>query len=192
MRLFAETYPDLTAGLVFVDSFHENILVEFKKMEGYATYFDDVVSLYGELSQKSHIEIVSHFLGKNISDLEELPESEQPDFERLRPSVIKTTYEDLLDFASKVDKKQDIVPGTFGDKPLIALSATKPTQWGFSEQHDLKAVEIYRNVHAELADLSSCGKQILVENAAHYIHHDQPQVVIDAIREVVDMVRLKE
>ncbi len=40
-----------------------------------------------------------------------------------------------------------------------------------------------------LAALFPDGKHIMVANSTHYIHSDQPQVVIDAIRDVVDAVR---
>ena len=41
----------------------------------------------------------------------------------------------------------------------------------------------------QLAALFPAGKHIMVANSTHYIHVDQPQVVIDAIRDVVDAVR---
>ena len=40
-----------------------------------------------------------------------------------------------------------------------------------------------------LAALFPGGRHIMVANSTHYIHVDQPQVVIDAIRDVVDAVR---
>jgi pimeloyl-ACP methyl ester carboxylesterase len=41
----------------------------------------------------------------------------------------------------------------------------------------------------DLGGLFPGGKHIKVGNSTHYIHVDQPRVVIDAIREVVDAVR---
>lgn len=43
-----------------------------------------------------------------------------------------------------------------------------------------------------LAALFPGGRHIMVANSTHYIHVDRPQVVIDAIRDVVDAVRGKD
>jgi hypothetical protein len=40
-----------------------------------------------------------------------------------------------------------------------------------------------------LARLSSQGKKIMVADAGHYIHVQPPQAVIEAIREIVELVR---
>jgi pimeloyl-ACP methyl ester carboxylesterase len=41
----------------------------------------------------------------------------------------------------------------------------------------------------KLAGLFPGARHIIIENSTHYIHVEQPQVVIDAIRDVVDAVR---
>jgi pimeloyl-ACP methyl ester carboxylesterase len=41
----------------------------------------------------------------------------------------------------------------------------------------------------ELAGLSSRGRQIMVKDSGHNIHVDQPNVVIDAIKEIVEQAR---
>ena len=43
----------------------------------------------------------------------------------------------------------------------------------------------------ELAQSSTQGKLIIVENTGHHIQHDQLNVVIDAVRDVVADVRSK-
>jgi pimeloyl-ACP methyl ester carboxylesterase len=70
-----------------------------------------------------------------------------------------------------------------GDKPLIVLTAgkgqevapPKPNKWmGFQ---------------ADLASRSTNSKHIIAEKSGHLIQVDQPELVIDAIRQVVDAVR---
>jgi hypothetical protein len=41
----------------------------------------------------------------------------------------------------------------------------------------------------ELAHLSSRGTQVIAKNSSHYIQLDRPDVVIDAVRNVVQQVR---
>jgi pimeloyl-ACP methyl ester carboxylesterase len=43
-------------------------------------------------------------------------------------------------------------------------------------------------MHAERAALSSKGKQIVAEQSGHFVQLDQPDLVIDAIREVGDAI----
>lgn len=41
----------------------------------------------------------------------------------------------------------------------------------------------------DLVSSSTEGKLVLVENCGHHIQHDQPEMVINAVREVVEAVR---
>ena len=41
-------------------------------------------------------------------------------------------------------------------------------------------------MHAELAALSPEGEVVVAEESTHYIHFDQPELVIDAINQVLD------
>ena len=47
----------------------------------------------------------------------------------------------------------------------------------------------WQTLQRDLLKLSSHSTQIVAEKSGHYIHRDQPQVVIDAIRAMVDQVR---
>lgn len=47
----------------------------------------------------------------------------------------------------------------------------------------------FQHMQAELVAQSSNGQRIIAENSGHYIQLDQPEMVIDAIREVVEAVR---
>jgi pimeloyl-ACP methyl ester carboxylesterase len=60
--------------------------------------------------------------------------------------------------------------------PLVVLSAGDATTAKTMEQE-------------AVARLSSNGKIIVAPNSGHWIQLDQPQVVIDAIREVLQSVR---
>ena len=66
--------------------------------------------------------------------------------------------------------------GAYRDMPLVVLSAGDATTAKTMEQE-------------AVARLSSNGKIIVVPNSGHWIQLDQPQVVIDAIREVLQSVR---
>ena len=58
------------------------------------------------------------------------------------------------------------------------MPASKVPNWG-----EWKAMQ------SELETLLSKGKQTVGEQSGHVIQHDQPDLVIDAIREMVDALR---
>jgi len=94
---------------------------------------------------------------------------------------------------SVFDASADEVRGgrrSYGDMPLIVLThspmpkASDETQ----EQRDVKT-RIWEELHDQIAALSTRGVNRTVVDSGHYIQLDQPQIVIDAILEVLDMAR---
>jgi pimeloyl-ACP methyl ester carboxylesterase len=67
------------------------------------------------------------------------------------------------------------------DVPLVVLTATKGKPPALQRRSAI--------LLASVADDAPRGRQILVENSGHYIHHDQPDVVVDAIAAVLAEVR---
>ncbi|MEZ4735039.1 MAG: hypothetical protein R3E79_48710 [Caldilineaceae bacterium] len=49
--------------------------------------------------------------------------------------------------------------------------------------------QVWQQLQAELATRSPQGQQVVVTKSGHYIHLEQPQIVIDAIAEVVAVAR---
>ena len=63
-------------------------------------------------------------------------------------------------------------PGGYGDLPLVTISSTDPGDYRLRQQD-------------ALARLSSRGRHIMASNSSHWIPLDQPQIVIDTIREML-------
>ena len=75
---------------------------------------------------------------------------------------------------------------TLGDIPLVVLSAQKwvlPPSLGLSDE---EMAEIRAEMHAELASLSSRGKVVPAEESSHFIQCLQPELVIEAILQVIE------
>ena len=90
--------------------------------------------------------------------------------------------------------------GTFralGDRPLVVLTSMMPMDTTAIKtlkitQEQAKAYkEEWRRMHDEEASWSSKSRHELVLDASHYIQIDRPDVVIRAVREVVDSVRAR-
>jgi pimeloyl-ACP methyl ester carboxylesterase len=85
--------------------------------------------------------------------------------------------------------------GNLGDLPLIVLSAgatfdQMPEAVVTAIGRDVLAqvIQVSQELQQELVSLSTQGKQVIAEKSGHYIQWDQPDLVIDAIREVADQV----
>jgi pimeloyl-ACP methyl ester carboxylesterase len=52
-----------------------------------------------------------------------------------------------------------------------------------------QVIQVHDELQQELVSLSTQGKQIIAEKSGHNIHWDQPDLVIDAIREILAQVR---
>jgi hypothetical protein len=82
--------------------------------------------------------------------------------------------------------------GSLGDRPLVVLTAGrywKPDDPFLAKQADEFHDVWVHQLQADLARLSTRGRQIVVANADHGIADQAPDVVIDAVRSVVDLIR---
>ena len=67
----------------------------------------------------------------------------------------------------------------FPDVPLVVLSA--PLFVNPETENDKKRSDLNTQVQRELSKQSSLSKFIYCDSCNHYIHHDQPQLLFDAI-----------
>ena len=81
-------------------------------------------------------------------------------------------------------------PMRLGDKPLIVLARgmKEANQSGSPEEAD-RAEQWWAELQADLARRSSNGKQVIAEKSGHYIQFYQPDLVIDAVHQVVEAAR---
>jgi pimeloyl-ACP methyl ester carboxylesterase len=79
-----------------------------------------------------------------------------------------------------------------GAKPLVVLTAAKQHPTQISPSLDAEMARVWSEMQAELLRLSSNGVQVIAKDAGHYIHVEQPALVVAAIREVVHAARSGE
>jgi pimeloyl-ACP methyl ester carboxylesterase len=72
-------------------------------------------------------------------------------------------------------------PNLFGDRPVIVLTRGRPDGPGDSQEQEAAN----RESHRRLAGKSTAGRLIVAERSGHHIHIEQPQLVAEAIAEVV-------
>lgn len=80
--------------------------------------------------------------------------------------------------------------GLLGDLPLAVLShdPDKPSS-DLPPEIAKPTNEAWERMQVELSHLSTRGTQTIAKNSAHYIQIDRPDVVIDAVRNIVEQAR---
>lgn len=96
---------------------------------------------------------------------------------------------EVIDFHATYDELR--AAGALPDVPLLILShgqppsaACCPKGWPTAEQEQL-----WQQLQQELAKLTPSGEQRVVPESGHMIHQAAPEVVIDAIAEMVERLR---
>jgi hypothetical protein len=76
--------------------------------------------------------------------------------------------------------------------PLLIISSTR---WyplagidGFSEVETEQARQAWQGMQSDMRGLSTKSRQILALQSGHYIQFDQPELVVEAIREIVIII----
>jgi pimeloyl-ACP methyl ester carboxylesterase len=90
------------------------------------------------------------------------------------------------------------LPNSLGDLPLIVLSAgltadEEYAQMGgekssISREVYAKVYEANKEMQKDLASFSTQGQQVIATESGHMVHYSQPDLVIDAIRTLVEQV----
>ncbi len=178
VRLFASLYRNEVAGMVLVDSSHpdqENRLPpELKNMEG------------SWLREAEFLEYTMPLGIPRLLDLCEtdpVPRTAECNFHSQRENVAE-----LRAFPESAKETEAI--GTLGDIPLAVISHD-PEKPSADLPPDLARPtnDAWEKMEEELAHLSTRGTQVIAKGSAHYIQIDRPQVVIDAVHNIVDQSR---
>jgi pimeloyl-ACP methyl ester carboxylesterase len=77
-----------------------------------------------------------------------------------------------------------------GDKPLIVLTASSTaTDPMIPEAQRAEASRIHQELQRELTGLSTRSRQVIAASAGHNIQREEPQLIVDAVLEVVKQLR---
>lgn len=199
-RLYASKYPEEVAGMVLVDPVHASDWLQMteagkRKLTGpvrlarygalltrlgVARLISVLVGLgASELARSS----VSLMTGGSLAEAERMiaPLAKLPS--ELRPIVAAfwtqpKFFDAIVSQAESLPRSaaQVAAAGDYSNIPLMVLSASSssPSQW---------------KEHEALAHLSSQGKHIVASKSGHWIQLDEPALVVESIREVVESVR---
>lgn len=178
-RHYAVKYPSEVAGLVLVDSAHEQQIRRYPASV--------VASTTGGLNQlkifETLIAIGIPALFPALAPLEpRLPEQVAAAHRALMISDPKQIAAGRGEIEELM--KGDTPPvATLGALPLVVVSRGK-AEMGMDKDTSAQTERVWTAMQLELAALSSRGQRVVATGSGHTIQLDEPSIVIDAIRQV--------
>ncbi|HZU66017.1 MAG TPA: alpha/beta hydrolase [Ktedonobacteraceae bacterium] len=192
MAVYAGEYPDEVAGLVLVDAIPTTIARHNPAELRYFILMNRVkFRLLSLINRAGLIRFYIRLRGVDaaLDFARGLPAVFQPMV--VAGSLRKTLLAAALESNWMGESVRMATSCTRFDFPLVVFSHGKPDMFEgmMSEREIEKAEESWRQMQAEMARLSPQGKLIIAENSGHIIHIEQPELVVEAIREVVEHIR---
>ncbi len=194
-RLYREEHPTDIVGMVLVDAGHES---EMRQAE-FRTFVNTGKSMLPLLRAMTILGMPRFFasfesLPPFLSQQEEkVPEKVRP---MLRAGWLRTSYPTTLSeegdaLVETLEQVRHI--GPLGDLPLVVLTATGPVWWPDmpGAVNPVKFRKMWLDLQQDLTKLSSNSRQVFADQSSHFIQFDQPELVITAIRRLVETARQK-
>lgn len=167
LRLFANFYPEKVAGMVLIDASHE---LQYDRLN---------IKLPRPYKRQRDIVISSP------------PTAEQTPNDKpqvLRDHAYRAASQEIVSLYQS--SRQVQLNGSIPAVPLIVISRGIP-EWKGNE--NLRQREkIWIELQQDLTRLSPYSQHLFANQSGHDIPHDQPEIILDAIADVIAQVRLSE
>ncbi|HWB28793.1 MAG TPA: alpha/beta fold hydrolase [Chitinophagaceae bacterium] len=200
VRAFARFYPKEVAGMVLVEALNENarIIIGDKPMRirewakglqapAPITGGNNDTTITRLEGQKATLDTTIEFplnkLPDGVQQMQEWAQS-QPVYRETGSNEMTWSPEDVQDMYLHKGQAAYML----GDIPLIVLTRGSGGYDGMADSAELENERLQQQ--EELAHLSTNSKHIIDKNSGHNIHLEDPALVINAIKEVYDAVRL--
>jgi pimeloyl-ACP methyl ester carboxylesterase len=186
VQAFGCLHPEVVAGILLVDGAHED------QMERFPAELSPRAMLAG-FADQLHQLADSGRRGEPVPELIPVPDSfPQPLAATYREAVAATPtrletaaleYDGLEESQAQFRALSKV---SLGDIPILALRHGVPQPMpgvpdGVNERYEAA----WQQMQDELAARSNSGRVVVAESAGHMIHHDRPDVVVEAVRQLL-------
>lgn len=188
-RLYASKYPQDIAGIVLVDSGHEDQLT--KLPENPYMKFLEQKKLVNAFAYSGIVRLLN-YLPAVQKNFEMIPEKIRSLYfsQRLKAKHIKAMCDEAVAFKESLAQLK-ASKGDLSNMPLIVISAGKmPTQeeTGLSTEDLENMNRGWAELQKDLATKSTKSRHIIAQNSGHMIPHHQPEIIVDAVRDMIKEV----
>lgn len=193
IREFAYRHPEEVAGLVFIDSVHEQQSLSAEGgREGMTGTLNGLLSLC-RLVAPTGVFRAFGLAEALVRDTGINPQVQAAAIATLNRNTYCQTIANELQ-TSDDDTRQPQGPQNLGSIPVRVLVAGRGFADGggppgMSDDQRRESDETWLRLQDELANTSTNGKRIIADQSGHYIHLDQPELVIETIMELVNGMR---
>ncbi len=191
VRLYADKYPEEVAGLVLVDSSHEDQLKELQWSRSFLQTF------------LARPEIASFIASIGLTRIFNHQSQIQEEYKAF-PSAIREAWiakASTTKYAAAVAKEmanfeEDLnelkqAKGVVGDKPLIVITAGKSftsEETGFPKEFLDNYFLKWQALQKDLLTKSTNAKQVIAERSGHMINHEQPEIIVESVHQMVEEI----
>ena len=171
VQLYASRFPDDVAGMVLVDSSHPDLARrpgQFERIDGVAF----------RLKLLAPLGIPRLMIDPPTGS----PESRASSVRAMEKEILSTTRSfwtiasEMKGLRESLNQAAEDRP-QLGRKPLVVLTEGQRRR------------EFWHVMQEKLTELSDASEWQVVNGAGHFIHQDKPDIVVDAVRRVVESTR---
>ena len=184
IRLFADMYPQEVAGMVFVDTSHEDQNA-IPALSAASSKDERLIPL---LSMTASFGLLRLLVATGQTPLKQMryPADIVPQVKSLW-SQTRTMHMNALELDSFEESAAQVRASrasrhSYGTLPLYVLSQSMKTSFKSPEEQQIQ--EGWQELQRDLASLSTHSTHIVTDDSSHYIQLDQPELVIAAIQTV--------
>ncbi|HCD03704.1 MULTISPECIES: alpha/beta hydrolase [unclassified Methylophaga] len=166
IRIFAANNPQMVAGMVLVDASHEDQYKQFQ------------IKLPNNFNRRGTIMILP-------KSTDSMAHANKPPILRERAFHAARAEISALDESSVQLQKNSALPVV----PLIVISRGKPEWYGDLSQQQREKTWI--TLQQDLSRLSPISTHMFAHQSGHAIPHEQPEIIIEAIEQIVSQVHAR-
>lgn len=187
---YASQYPNEIAGIVLVDGSHEHQRRRLPpaRQQVLDTIIADNMSTLQRHAKMTHEEIVREVQASRPPDTPSRPPADIKllVLDRMRPSIAKAKLDEYIAAETTLNQTSQPLP-SLDEIPLIVLTAGARKQYpGISDELHEEGERVWLELQREIAATSSQSNHRIVGDSSHQMVIDRPEVVVEAIRNLVE------
>lgn len=196
VRLYAHVFPGEVAGLVLVDAAHTE--QQRRAPEAYRNWEEEFQAQTAQQMAVGRLLSASGLMALDPTTVPSDPNLPPDTDETFRAviaanpayfSAVRAVYPNL----DQIFEEVRMAGGDLGDLPLVVIARGEALEAdpaiGLTPELAAQYEPVWRQLQAELAELSTRGELVIAEESGHNIQLEQPGVVAEAIREVMEAER---